>query len=102
MVGSALVPGSTVMKERCHQGRRVHRLKSASAPPSSAVCLSRHDPSASTVSTVNLLLDRDYDVTTFTCDCGTVHDRVTGFVNHETDGALALFYADCVHHDGQH
>jgi hypothetical protein len=51
---------------------------------------------------VNLRLDPDYDVTTVTCDCGKMHDRVTGFVNHETNGALAIFYADCVHHDGKH
>jgi hypothetical protein len=49
-----------------------------------------------------LRLAPDHDVTTFTCDCGRLHERVTGFVNHETNGAVAIFYAECVHHEGQH
>ncbi|MFD6445082.1 hypothetical protein ACFWEJ_08265 [Promicromonospora sp. NPDC060204] len=51
---------------------------------------------------MSLLLDPDYDVATHTCDCGSLHERVTGFVNHEVTGAFAIFYADCVHHGGEH
>ncbi|MFI2366703.1 hypothetical protein [Promicromonospora sp. NPDC019610] len=43
---------------------------------------------------MSLLLDPDHDVATYTCDCGSLHERVTDFVNHEVAGAFAIFYAD--------
>lgn len=49
-----------------------------------------------------LLLDPDRDVTTFTCEHGDLHERICGFINDDERGAFAIYFANCVHHDGVH
>ncbi|KAB8190238.1 hypothetical protein FH608_035255 [Nonomuraea phyllanthi] len=51
---------------------------------------------------MRLRIDPDRDIKTGTCDCcRTPFERVTGFVNND-DGAYAIYYASCYHHDGIH
>lgn len=51
---------------------------------------------------VELVIDPDRQVKSLACDCcETPFDRVTGFINNE-NGAYAIYFASCYHHDGVH
>ena len=51
---------------------------------------------------MQLQIDPERDVKSHECGCcGVPFDRVTGFINSE-NGAYAIYYASCYHHDGVH
>jgi len=64
--------------------------------------ISRGQESAVIIRLVRLEIDPERKVHTGTCDCcGTPFERITGFINND-DGAYAIYYASCYHHDGVH
>lgn len=51
---------------------------------------------------MNLRIDPQRNIETGVCDCcQTPFERVTGFINND-NGAYAIYYASCYHHDGVH
>ncbi|MFD9551687.1 hypothetical protein ACFWBG_30270 [Nocardia salmonicida] len=51
---------------------------------------------------MQLMIDPERNIDSAVCDCcDTPYDRVNGFINTE-NGAYAIYYASCLHHQGTH